>query len=57
MAVKMRIEPWKICQTFEVGYRSVTLSRAVARRSQIAGMLTPRKNIHPELGFIGSARQ
>jgi hypothetical protein len=56
MAVKMRIEPPKICQTLGIGYRSVTLSRTAARRWRMTGMLTPRKGTHPGLGFMGSAR-
>jgi hypothetical protein len=57
MAVKMRIEPRKICQTLWISHRSATLSRTVGTRWQIVGMLTRRKSIHPGLGFIGSARR
>jgi hypothetical protein len=56
MAVKMGIESRKICRRLGIGYRSATLSRTLARRLQMTGMLTRRKSIHPGLGFIGSAR-
>jgi hypothetical protein len=56
MAVKMRIEPRKMYQTLWISYRSATLSRTIARKSQMAGILTWRKSIDTGLGFIGSAR-
>jgi hypothetical protein len=54
MAVKMRIEPRKICEMLGISYRSATLSSTVARWSQMAGKLMWRKSFHPGLGFIGS---
>jgi hypothetical protein len=56
MAVNMGIELRKICQTVRISYRRATLSRTVARRSQMAGMFTRRKSIHLGLGFFRSAR-
>jgi hypothetical protein len=48
-------EPRKIYQTLGISYRSATLSKTIAKRLQMAGILTRRKSTHPGLGFIGSA--
>jgi hypothetical protein len=47
VAVKMGIDRLKICRTLGMRWKSATLSKNGARRSQIAGMLTRRKIIHP----------